>query len=41
MRSIERPELKNLKEELGKIGDFLYIVDHRENKREIYEEDLS
>ena len=41
MRSIKRPEIKNLKEELSKIGDFLYIVDHRENKREIYEEDLA
>jgi hypothetical protein len=27
-------------ENIENLGDFLYIVDHRENKREIYEEDL-
>ncbi len=36
MRSIERSKLENLKEELGKVSTLLYMVDHRENRREIY-----
>ena len=33
---IERSELEQLKEELKRSADLLYLVDHRENKREIY-----
>lgn len=36
MRSIERSKLENLKEELRKVSTLLYMVDHRENRREIY-----
>ena len=33
---IERTKLEQLKEELKKSADLLYMVDHRENRREIY-----
>lgn len=36
MHSIDRDRLQNLKEELSQIAALLYIVDHRENKREIF-----
>jgi acetoin utilization protein AcuB len=36
MRSIDRSKLQNLKEELRKASTLLYMVDHRENRREIY-----
>ena len=34
--SIERSDLTKLKGELQKKGELLYMVDHRDNKREIY-----
>jgi acetoin utilization protein AcuB len=34
---IDRDDLPRLKEELQAVGKMLYMVDHRENKREIYE----
>jgi acetoin utilization protein AcuB len=36
MRRIERAELAELKKELLKIAGLLYMVDHRENMREVY-----
>jgi len=36
MRSIERSELEALKKELLKIAGLLYMVDHREDNREVY-----
>ncbi len=36
MRSIERPELQKLKEELSRTAALIYMVDHRENIREIF-----
>lgn len=36
MRSIERSKLEELKKELLKIAGLLYMVDHREDKREVY-----
>lgn len=36
MRSIERSKLQNLKERLGEKAELLYMIDHRENKREIW-----
>jgi acetoin utilization protein AcuB len=36
MHSIARDKLQTLKEELSQIAALLYIVDHRENKREIF-----
>ena len=36
MHSIARDKLQTLKEELSRIAALLYIVDHRENKREIF-----
>jgi len=36
MHGIERPKLRELKQELSKIAALMYIVDHRENKREIF-----
>ena len=36
MRSIDRSKLRNLREELRKVSTLLYMVDHRENTREIY-----
>ncbi len=35
-KSIERSKLSQLKEELKEKATVLYMVDHRENKREIY-----
>lgn len=37
MRRIERFELEKLKKELLKIAGLLYIVDHREDNREVYD----
>lgn len=36
MYGVDRTKLPSLREELGKVAKLLYIVDHRENKREIY-----
>jgi acetoin utilization protein AcuB len=36
MHSIDREKLQPLKEELSQIAALLYLVDHRENKREIF-----
>ncbi len=38
MYGIDRSKLPQLKEELKKKAPLLYMVDHRENKREIYQE---
>jgi acetoin utilization protein AcuB len=38
MRSIERSELKKLIQDLSAKATILYMVDRRENKREIYSE---
>jgi acetoin utilization protein AcuB len=36
MHSIDRERLQPLKEELSQIAALIYLVDHRENKREIF-----
>jgi acetoin utilization protein AcuB len=36
MHNIERSQLANLKQELSKVATLLYLVDHRENRREIF-----
>ena len=36
IHSIERSKLQQLKEELSRMAALIYMVDHRENKREIY-----
>ena len=36
MYGLDRAKLAGLKEELKKVAKLLYIVDHRENQREIY-----
>jgi acetoin utilization protein AcuB len=36
MHGVERSRLKNLKEELARTATLLYLVDHRENRREIF-----
>jgi len=36
MHGIQRSQLAGLKEELAKAATLLYLVDHRENRREIY-----
>jgi acetoin utilization protein AcuB len=36
MYGVDRTKLPSLREELAKVAKLLYIVDHRENKREIY-----
>jgi len=36
MRSIERPKLQKLKEEFSRTAALIYLVDHRENTREIF-----
>jgi acetoin utilization protein AcuB len=36
MYGVDRTKLPSLKEELAKTARLLYLVDHRENKREIY-----
>jgi acetoin utilization protein AcuB len=41
MYSIDRSKLKKLEEELREKSILLYVVDHRDNRREIYEEELS
>jgi len=41
MRSIERTELQNLKQELESKAGLLYMVDHFENNREIFSEKIS
>ena len=41
MRSIERSELQNLKQELESTAGLLYMVDHTENNREIYAEKIN
>jgi acetoin utilization protein AcuB len=41
MRSIERSELQNLKQELESKAGLLYMVDHTENNRKIYAEKIS
>ena len=40
MRSIERSKLKNLIQELESKAGLLYMVDHRENNREIFAEEI-
>ncbi len=36
MHGVERSRLKSLKEELTRTATLLYLVDHRENRREIF-----
>jgi acetoin utilization protein AcuB len=36
MFGLDRAKLASLKEELNKVAKLLYMVDHRENKREIF-----
>ena len=36
MRSIERPKLQKLKEELSRTAALIYMIDHREHTREIF-----
>jgi len=36
MHGVERSQLKRLKEELAQTATLLYLVDHRENRREIF-----
>ena len=36
MHDVERSRLKSLKEELARTATLLYLVDHRENRREIF-----
>lgn len=36
MHGVQRPQLASLKEELSKAAKLLYLVDHRENRREIF-----
>ena len=36
MYNVDRPKLQQLKRELAETATVLYMVDHRENKREIY-----
>ena len=36
MHGVERSRLKSLKEELARTATLLYLVDHRENRREIF-----
>ena len=41
MRSIERSKLKNLIQALESKAGLLYMVDHTENRREIYAEKIN
>jgi acetoin utilization protein AcuB len=41
MRSIERSRLTKLKDRLGAKASLLYMIDHQENKREIFSEDIN
>ncbi len=36
MRSIESPKLQKLKEELSRTAALIYLMDHRENIREVF-----
>jgi hypothetical protein len=36
MYGVDRKRLPSLEEELRKKGNILYVVDHRENRREIF-----
>ena len=36
MYGVDRLKIRDLKEELGKVGALIYMVDHRDNIREIY-----
>lgn len=38
MHGIQRPQLASLKEELSKAAKLLYLVDHRENRREVFQD---
>jgi acetoin utilization protein AcuB len=40
MYGVDRSKLENLKAELREKAEVLYMVDHRENKREIYKEEM-
>jgi len=41
MHSIERPKLQNLKDKLSERASMLYMIDQRENNREIYSEKIN
>lgn len=41
MHSIERSKLQKLKDRLSAIAALLYMIDHRENNREIYSEKIN
>lgn len=41
MRSIERSRLSKLKDRLGTKASLLYMIDHRENRREIFSEKIN
>jgi acetoin utilization protein AcuB len=41
MHSIERPKLQNLKDKLSQRTSILYMIDQRENHREIYSEEVN
>ena len=41
MHSIERPKLQNLKNKLSERASILYMIDQRENNREIYSEKIN
>jgi len=41
MHSIERPKLQNLKDKLSERASILYMIDQRENNREIYSEKIN
>jgi acetoin utilization protein AcuB len=41
MQSIEREQLKTLKDRLSRKVPLLYVIDHRQNQREIYAEKIS
>lgn len=40
MYGVDRTKLESIKEELRNKAEILYMVDHRENKREIYKEEM-
>jgi acetoin utilization protein AcuB len=39
MYGLERTKLKTLKDKIREKASLLYMVDHRENTREVYEND--
>jgi acetoin utilization protein AcuB len=41
MHSIERPKLNKLKDRLGAKASLLYMIDHKENRREIFSENIN